>query len=153
MSDTHLNQVTPQFEAVCERFCRGADLVIHLGDWTSATILDLLQEYPLQGVAGNTDGPSIHGRLPIKKEIGVNRYRIGLIHGWGSARDLPNRLKNQFCGVDAIFFGHTHLPLVCEANGIFWFNPGSVFLGRGEFSGTIGVVHIEDRIRGEIIVL
>jgi uncharacterized protein len=153
MSDTHLGQVTQEFSAICERFCHDADLVIHLGDWTKPVILDFLQQYPLQGVAGNTDDYSIHSRLPAKKVIAANGLRIGLIHGWGSVRDLQARIKAEFSDVDAIFFGHTHQPLQVKEDGVLWFNPGSVFMGRGQFSGTLGIVQVGEEIRGEIVSL
>jgi uncharacterized protein len=151
MSDTHLSRVTDEFKAICEHYCQGADLVIHLGDWTRCALLDYLERYPLQGVAGNTDDHCVHSRLPVKKVLQIDGFRIGLIHGWGSANDLRGRLKGQFADVDAIFFGHTHQPLHIQENGLFWFNPGSVFNGRGQFRGSIGVVHVEHQLRGEII--
>jgi uncharacterized protein len=153
MSDTHLSQVTDDFKAICERLCTDADMVIHLGDLTGSVILDYLEQYPLQAVAGNTDDHNVHSRLPVKKVLQVKDFRIGIMHGWGSGRDLRQRLKMQFADVNAIFFGHTHQPLQTEENGLFWFNPGSVFLGRGQFQGSVGVVHVENRLRGEIIVL
>jgi uncharacterized protein len=153
MSDTHLSHVTDEFKAICERLCADADMVIHLGDLTQSAILDYLEQYPLQAVAGNTDDHNVHGRLPVKKVLQVNDHRIGIIHGWGSGRDLRRRLKIQFTDVSAIFFGHTHQPFQIEENGLFWFNPGSVFMGRGQFRASVGVVHVEQQLRGEIIVL
>ena len=153
MSDTHLSHVTDPFKEICERYCRDADMVIHLGDWTRSAVLDYLEQYPLQAVAGNTDEYSIHHRLPVKKVIEAKGFRIGLIHGWGSGGDLRKRLKTQFDNVHAIFFGHTHQPLQLQENGLFWFNPGSVFTGRGQVRGSVGVVHVEQQLRGEIIVL
>lgn len=153
LSDTHLSHVTDDFKAVCERFCSNADMVIHLGDWTRSAILDYLEQYPLQAVAGNTDERSVHSRLPLKKVIQINGFRIGIIHGWGSGGDLRDRLKSQFADVNAIFFGHTHQPLHMEEQGIYWFNPGSVFMGRGEVRGSVGVVHVDKQLRGEIVAL
>jgi uncharacterized protein len=153
MSDTHLSHVTDELKAICERYCRDADMVIHLGDWTRSAILDYLEQYPLQAVAGNTDESSIHHRLPVKKVIEVKGFRIGIIHGWGSGCDLRKRLKTQFDDVHAILFGHTHQPFQLEENGLFWFNPGSVFSGRGQIGGSVGVIRVEQQLHGEIIVL
>jgi putative phosphoesterase len=153
MSDTHLSDVTDPFRAICDKYCHDADMVIHLGDWTRAAVLDYLERYPLQAVAGNMDDHQIHSRLPVKRVIQVNRFRIGIIHGWGAARDLRSRLKTQFADVHAVFFGHTHQPLQMEEDGLFWFNPGSVFSGRGQIQGSVGVVHVDRQLQGEIIVL
>jgi uncharacterized protein len=151
MSDTHLSHATDEFKAICERLCADADMLIHLGDLTQSAVLDYLEAYPLQAVAGNTDDPDVHSRLPLKKVLQVKGFRIGIIHGWGSVSDLRPRLKMQFTDVDAIFFGHTHQPLNIQADGLFWFNPGSVFMGRGQFQGSIGVVHVEHQLIGKII--
>jgi putative phosphoesterase len=153
MSDTHLSRVTDEFKAICERLCSDADMLIHLGDLTQGPILDYLENYPLQAVAGNTDDEIVHLRLPVKKVLQVKGFRIGMMHGWGSVSDLRRRLKMQFTDVDAIFFGHTHQPLNIQENGLLWFNPGSVFMGRGQFQGSLGVVHVEHRLRGEIVEL
>ncbi|MCU0586532.1 MAG: metallophosphoesterase [Syntrophobacteraceae bacterium] len=153
MSDTHLNHPTREFQELCEEYCDQADLVIHLGDWMSSSILDFMETYPLEGVAGNTDDASIVQRLPAKKVIRVGRYRIGLIHGWGSGRDMRQRLARELPDVDAILHGHTHLPHVEHQNGVLWFNPGSVFLGRGNLPRSIGILHAREELRGEIIPL
>jgi uncharacterized protein len=151
MSDTHLSRVTNEFMAICEQYCQGADVVVHLGDLTRSVILDYLEQYPLQAVAGNMDDHSVHNRLPVKKVLQVGAFRIGLIHGWGAAGDLRKRLRTQFTDVNAIFFGHTHQPIEIEEDGLLWFNPGSVFSGRGQSRGSLGVVHVEEQLRGEII--
>ena len=151
MSDTHLSDVTDEFKAICEHYGRDADMVIHLGDWTRGAVLDYLEQYPLQAVAGNMDDQVVHNRLPVKKVLQVNGFRIGIIHGWGSGKDMQNRLKDKFSDVNAIFFGHTHQPVQSEENGLFWFNPGSVFSGRGKFRGSIGVVRIGRKLQGDIV--
>jgi uncharacterized protein len=153
MSDTHLSRVNQELELICARYCEGADMVIHCGDWTNAAVLDYFEQYPLEAVAGNMDDYVIHNRLPVKKVIRAMGFRIGIIHGWGSAFGLQHRLRQEFTDVDAILFGHTHQPMQTEEDGIFWFNPGSVFTGRGSLSRSLGILHIEDRIQGEIIAL
>jgi putative phosphoesterase len=153
MSDTHLNRLTAEFQSICERYCDDADLVIHLGDWVTAAIVAFMEQYPLEAVAGNMDNSIIHDRFPPKKVIRVGRFRIGITHGWGSGSDLKNKLSQEFSNVDAIFFGHTHQPFQCEENRILWFNPGSVFFGRGNLQRTLGILHVDDSLRAEIIPL
>jgi hypothetical protein len=153
MSDTHLNSATDELKKICSRFCDGADLVIHLGDWARAVILDFLETYPLEAVCGNMDDHVIRERLPAKKVLRLGGFRIGMAHGWGSGLDLPGRLLGEFQEVDAVLFGHTHQPLVRQSNGVFLFNPGSVFLGRGAHAQTLGILRLGERIEGEIIVL
>ena len=154
MSDTHLTRVTAAFDAICAKYCADADLVIHQGDMASFAILDFLEQYPLEAVAGNMDDFSIRHRLPANKIIRIKDYRVGIVHGWGgSVSELREKLRQVFAGVDAILFGHTHQPLQIEDDGCLWFNPGSVFLGRGSHPQTLGILHIEDSIRSEIVQL
>ncbi|MHC1744330.1 MAG: metallophosphoesterase family protein [Syntrophobacteraceae bacterium] len=153
MSDTHLNHATDELERICSRYCDGADLVIHLGDWACGSILNFMERYPLEAVCGNMDDHVIRERLPVKKVVHIGGFRVGMTHGWGSGYDLPRRLMGEFQGVDAMLFGHTHQPLVKQDNGVLLFNPGSVFLGRGTHAQTLGILHVEEGIQGEIVVL
>jgi uncharacterized protein len=153
MSDTHLNAPTDEFRMICERYCDQADLVIHLGDWARSAILDYMESYPLESVAGNMDDYAIQQRLTAKKVIRIGNHRVGLIHGWGSSQGLRERLAREFDDVDAILYGHTHLPYEQREGGLLWFNPGSVFMGRGELSRSIGILHVDEELWGEIIPL
>lgn len=151
MSDTHLRAVTKPFADLCERYCSKADLVIHLGDMVSPLILDFLSRYRLEAVAGNMDGPVIHGQLPVKKTVRLGGYRLGLIHGWGSGERLRDHLRREFTDVDAVLFGHTHQGLCRQENGTLWFNPGSVTLARGHSPCSIGLLHVGTALQGEIL--
>ncbi len=151
MSDSHLYEVNPHFEAICERYCRGVDLVIHLGDIMGPAVLDYLTQFPLEAVCGNMDGLSIRQQLPAKKQIRLGGFRFGLIHGWGSGADLPESLYAEFMGVDVVLFGHTHEPFQAKANGILWFNPGSVCAGRRGAPCSIGLLRVDTAIHADII--
>jgi putative phosphoesterase len=151
MSDTHLDRPTDEFISICSRFCEDADMVIHLGDWDKVGILNYLERYPLEAVAGNMDDHSIKQRLPARNVVKAGPFRLALTHGWGARDGIRQRIGEQFSGVDAVLFGHTHQPLIARENGILWFNPGSVFLGRGNARKSIGLLKIKDRIEGEII--
>lgn len=151
MSDTHLSRVTEEFESLCSAHCPDADMVIHLGDWERVDLLDFLEQYPLRAVAGNMDDHRIRERLPVKRIIRAGDFRIGIIHGWGAPGGIRQRLGEEFTGVDAILFGHTHQPLLIREDGLLWFNPGSVTTARGNSRAGIGVLRIGERIEAEII--
>jgi uncharacterized protein len=151
MSDTHLSKATDEFKALCSEFCDDADMVIHLGDMEKAGILNYLEQYPLEAVAGNMDDYSIQQRLPSRRIVKAGAFRLGIAHGWGSHVGIRQRLEQEFTGVDAILFGHTHQPLIFRENGLLWFNPGSLFLGRGDSPRSIGVMRIHDEIEAEIV--
>jgi uncharacterized protein len=153
MSDTHLDEPTDEFKSICSRFCDDADMVIHLGDWEKVSILNYLERYPLEAVSGNMDDYSIKQRLPARKVVKVGLFRLGITHGWGPPNGIRQRIGEQFGGVDAVLFGHTHQPLMARESGMLWFNPGSLFLGRGNARHSIGLLTIKDRIEAEIIEL
>lgn len=96
--------------------------------------------------------------------------RIGLIHGnrdsrtefteklqaifrpWTYTTAFFDYILSRFTNVDAIVFGHTHIPYAKIHNGVFLFNPGSLVPRTGEPS--VGMLEIDTRgIRGRIINL
>jgi putative phosphoesterase len=57
-------------------------------------------------------------------------------------------------GADIIVFGHTHLPLNAEEDGVLLFNPGSATYPRGSVP-TFGLITVlgKNNIQAEIIEL
>lgn len=151
MSDTHLTSLRDEFTALCTEFCDDADMVVHLGDWEGVQLLNFMEKYPLEAVAGNMDDHFIHNRLPARRTVKAGNFRLGLVHGWGSPGGIRQRIAQEMPEVDAILFGHTHQPVNVRENGILWFNPGSVFMGRGASRSTIGILRIEEQIEAEIV--
>ncbi|SFM59454.1 metallophosphoesterase family protein [Thermodesulforhabdus norvegica] len=154
LSDTHLTGVTEELELICSRYCEGADMVIHLGDWTSPVVLDYFMQYHLEGVAGNSDHPAIISSLPLKKIITVGSFRVGLIHGWGSYSNLRGSIREAFRDVinslDAVFYGHSHVPYYGRENGLIWLNPGSLFKGRGVVQSSLALVEVSGGARFDV---
>jgi uncharacterized protein len=151
MSDTHLTRTTDEFKMLCSEYFDGADMLIHLGDWERVELLNYLEQYPLEAVAGNMDDHLIRERLPAKKVVKAGPFRLGIIHGWGPPGGIRERIRQEFTGVDAILFGHTHQPFLIREDGVLWFNPGSVFMGRGLTRRSIGVLQIREYMEAEII--
>ena len=153
LADTHLYQVTSELTTVCEKYCADADLVIHLGDWMRAAVLDYFFRFPLEAVAGNMDDGVIRDSLPVAKTITVAGYRIGMAHGWGYEKDMHGLLRRQFPEARIILYGHTHRPLRQQEEGVLFFNPGSLFQGRGRDRGSLGVLNLNQTITADHIPL
>ena len=83
LSDTHMRQLTDNFQKQMEKHLKGVDLVLHAGDWVGVQVLGFFNTYPLNAVYGNMDDPYIKEVLPSKQVLKLNGFRIGLIHGWG----------------------------------------------------------------------
>ncbi|MEF2966009.1 metallophosphoesterase family protein [Paenibacillus sp. M1] len=132
LSDTHMPRKAKTLPPPLVKAFRRADLIIHLGDWTSLEVLDqLVALAPVEGVAGNNDPADIVRRFGYHKvlTLGSGRLQIGLTHGFlpegrGTAKDKALR---TFEGrpLHAVLFGHSHQPLLEKKDGLLLFNPGS----------------------------
>jgi uncharacterized protein len=106
---------------------RRADLILHLGDFSTLAVLEELEALgpPLQAVSGNADEPALRARLPTELVVEADGARIGLVHIPGPAVGRADRLVRRFPGCDAVLFGHTHLPQVERHENVWVLNPGS----------------------------
>ncbi|WP_438448361.1 metallophosphoesterase family protein [Gorillibacterium sp. sgz5001074] len=129
LSDTHMTKNRIYLPKALLQGLDGADLILHAGDWLAPEVADLLEEWaPVDGVAGNNDGEEIVRRFGLQKLIRAGSHMIGLIHGdTGPGRTTEQRAYQAFAGeaVDAILFGHSHVPYQEERDGVLLFNPGS----------------------------
>jgi putative phosphoesterase len=132
VSDTHL----PSFgralpRALVEGFAAaGIERIVHAGDWTQPLAVELLEAIaPVAGVAGNNDGPVLQERFGTRRILELDGVRIGVTHGHlGRGSTTPERARRAFDGerLDAIVFGHSHIPLIEPVPGGAWLvNPGS----------------------------
>lgn len=135
VSDTHL----PRFgralpRALLDGFEReGIDRIVHAGDWTDPLAVDLLEAVaPVDGVAGNNDGLAIAERFGERLVLDLDGILVGVTHGHVGPASLttPERALLAFIDIagslDAIVFGHSHVPLVDRLPGGTWLvNPGS----------------------------
>lgn len=150
LSDTHLRGPAPELAARLARAFAGVDLILHAGDITNLTVLDMLEAPEVIAVAGNMDEPAVGQSLPVKRVVEVEDKRIGLIHGWGSPFGLSGRVAAAFSDVDCVVFGHSHRPMNAVTGGVLLFNPGSVARGLMG-SGTVGLLTVDQGISGTIV--
>jgi len=117
IADTHMPRGARRLPDACVERLRKADLVLHAGDFTSAAFLAEIEALgpPVVGVHGNMDEPALKETLPRERVVEVDGARIGMVH-------IPGP---QFPGCDAIVYGHTHLPRMEWAGGVWILNPGS----------------------------
>ena len=153
-----VNQVSGGAEelAVLVRpYFAGVDLIIHAGDFVCRDVVTALSQFaPVQGVAGNSDRAEIASLFPAKTVVLAEGLHIGVVHGWGAPHGLEQRVRREFIGLDAIVFGHSHLPFAGKVDGTLMFNPGSPTDKRFAPTHSLGILHIEDgHIRPELIPL
>jgi putative phosphoesterase len=158
LSDTHIfggsgSRRLP--EDVLELFRRfKVDLIVHCGDIVIQRVLDTLGEVaPTIAVFGNNEPLEIWQSLPERIILSVGDRRIGIVHGHGgpNARTTARTAFRE--PVELVIYGHSHIPMIEEVDGVVYFNPGSPTDRRWSQHFGIGVVTVDDRgIRPELIL-
>ena len=106
-----------------------ADLILHAGDHTERLFYEALRRRGnLRAVQGNTDALELKAELPEFELISCEDVRIGLLHGWGGSKDLPERMFHAWPEPkpDIIVFGHSHESCQRRIGGVLMLNPGSI---------------------------
>jgi putative phosphoesterase len=151
LSDTHLKEPHSEFKKVIEFHFRDVEKILHAGDFVDWSVVEYLSSLKeLIAVCGNMDPLDIRKVFPPKRVIELEGFQIGLIHGGGSPLGIESRIRGEFDDVNAIVYGHTHTPTNHQIKNILFFNPGSPprsFIDRG----TLGILHIGEKIEGEIV--
>jgi putative phosphoesterase len=108
------------------RILAGVDLILHLGDFTAAGVLEELQRLaPVEAVHGNMDDATLRAALPERRVVEAEGLRIGLVHDPGPAPSRRARLAAAFPSCDIVAYGHTHVADMRRAGSVWVLNPGS----------------------------
>ncbi len=106
------------------------DMIIHLGDMVrdAEDIRSIYPDLKVECVAGNNDWFS---DAPRERILVIDGIRLMLTHG--NSYGVKNSCgkiaqRGSELGVDAVLFGHTHLPYENYHGSILLVNPGSIRL-------------------------
>ncbi|CAH0347449.1 metallophosphoesterase family protein [Bacillus sp. CECT 9360] len=152
ISDTHMPKMAKNLPASLIEGLKGVDLIIHAGDWQTLDVYEQLLQYAtVAGVSGNVDGTDIKEKFGEKMILQLNCKRIGVVHGHGQKGTTEKRAHAAFKDdhVDMIIFGHSHIPVKKEMDGVLLFNPGSPTDKRRQPAFSYGLLHITDTIHAE----
>lgn len=147
ISDIHLRDVDERLRNVYENIFSNIELLIHCGDATSMKVIKYLSsKFQFKGVHGNMDDDEVKKNLPEKIVVEVGGKKIGIVHGWGAPFGITGRVRKVFEGelIDAIFFGHSHVPYNDYEDNIYFFNPGAFATGWFTKSPSVGIVEIRE---------
>ena len=147
ISDTHLPKGARRLPAGCLERLRAADVIVHAGDFSTLAVLQEVQGYGrVVAVHGNVDDAAVRGALPATAIVKAGAARLAVIHDAGPSRGRLERMRRRFAGahadgdVDAVVFGHSHIPLhERAADGFQIFNPGSPTERRRAPGHTMGI--------------
>jgi putative phosphoesterase len=140
----------------CLRLLRGADLILHGGDFVSTEFLDELRGIgpPVEGVAGNMDEAALKQTLPKQHVVEAGGVRIGMVHNAGPRAGREARLAARFEDCEAVVYGHTHIPQVERFQHLWILNPGSPTDRRSAPSHSMIVLTIRGRrLTPELVTL
>ncbi len=93
ISDTHIPGRARRLPDAVLRAADAADLVIHAGDWVSASVLDELARHgEVLGVWGNNDGADLRARLPEVARRTIEGVRFAVVHETGPSQRREARM-------------------------------------------------------------
>ncbi len=156
IADTHLPRARRRLPEPCVARLADAELILHAGDFVASSVLAEIESLgpPVAAVWGNVDEPALTSRLPGARTVEAGGARIALVHDAGRAAGRLERLRARFPDVDAVVFGHSHLPLHEQRDGFQIFNPGSPTDRRRAPRHTMGIAEVSaGRLRFEHVAL
>jgi putative phosphoesterase len=127
ISDTHIPGRARRLPDAVLREADAADLIVHAGDWVTASVLDDLRQHgDVLGVYGNNDGEDLRAVLPEVARREVEGVRIAVVHETGQKQRREERMDVAYPDADLLIFGHSHIPWdTTTPRGMRLLNPGS----------------------------
>jgi putative phosphoesterase len=153
IADTHLPRRARALPEKLLAHLGRADLILHAGDLMVGDLLKGLGAYaPVLAVRGNLDPPDLD--LPETLEFDFGGARVAMIHDSGRKQGRRARLRRRFPDARVVVFGHSHIPLLEDEDGLMLLNPGSPTDKRRQPHYTFALLHAEEgRVRAEIVAL
>ncbi|MCD9025507.1 metallophosphoesterase family protein [Cohnella silvisoli] len=147
VSDTHMPRMNKKLPERLLKELKTASAIIHAGDWTKLSVYESLAAFaPTYGVAGNNDGSDIVRRFGLRKVLEFEGSRIGVVHGHGASKRLgtESHALEAFKGVqlNALIYGHSHIPVHKRIGEMLVFNPGSPTDKRRQALYSFGLLDI-----------
>jgi uncharacterized protein len=123
---------------------------VHAGDIGKPEVLEALEGLaPVCAVRGNNDRAPWARRIPETAEVDAGGARLFVIHDLAELAIDPAGE-----GYAAVVSGHSHQPLVREAGGVLFVNPGSAGPRRFKLPISLGFLHIRrGKVRAELVEL
>ena len=153
-ADTHMPKRAKTLPAVLRAALENADCIIHAGDITTPDILDMLAAFaPVTAVAGNADDAALRAELGERRILRAGSFTIGVCHGHGTKGKTLDRALSAFEGrqVDAVVFGHSHIPYLGVHDGVMALNPGSPTDKRRNPYYSYGVIEAGETLSARIV--
>lgn len=145
ISDTHFQERSFELpQKVRDLWAGQVDLILHAGDVGELDILDQLSTIaPVVAVHGNDEPEYVTKTLPYQQIITVHGLRMLLWHShypdtneelakrggpWGPKLNRAAAF-GRAAGAKIVIYGHTHIPMMMQHDGILLVNPGALASG------------------------
>jgi putative phosphoesterase len=154
VGDTHIPDFARKLPDALVPALRRADVIVHTGDVTRAWVLEELALHaPVHAALGNNDRPDVEAWGAADEVlIELGGVTVGMIHDAGRRERREHRLLQRFPDARVIVFGHSHIPLDYEQDGVRFLNPGSPTWKRRQPAPTYASISLaRGRIRTEIV--
>ena len=130
-----------------------ADHILHGGDvCDSALLTELGALAPVSVVMGNCDGHDVRAwgaRDDI--QLSFEGVRIAMAHDSGARSGRRARMRRRYPEARVVVFGHSHLPMNEDEDGLLLFNPGSPTWPRRAPWPSMGILWVEEgTVEGEV---
>lgn len=142
ISDTHMPARCAALPPTVFAVLRGVDVVVHAGDVGELWVLDQLSAIaPVVAVHGNDESADAQRELPYQQLVIAGGTRILLTHGHNPdrVREMESRKDDRWppklarraaigtqAGARVVVFGHTHIPMAVEHDGVLLINSGAI---------------------------
>ncbi|MGD6818579.1 metallophosphoesterase family protein [Metabacillus sp. 84] len=151
ISDTHIPKRAKALPDHVKAQAKSADAIIHAGDFLNLDAYYDLCRYgpPVYAVYGNADDKELKEVLPSRLILNLNGFALGVVHGHeGKGATTEKRALNAFGNekLDSLIFGHSHIPISKQQDGVLLFNPGSPTDKRRQALFSYGIIRLEEEI-------
>jgi putative phosphoesterase len=103
-------------------------------------------------VRGNVDGPDVD--LPEELRFEFGGVKIDMLHDSGRKEGRRKRLAARFPEARVVVFGHSHVPLLEDEDGLLLLNPGSPTDRRRQPRHSFALLHADGgEVRAELVFL
>jgi uncharacterized protein len=136
ISDTH-GLLRPEAVHILKK----CNAIIHAGDVGSIKVLSALKDIaPTYAVRGNVDHGPWAETLPVTDIAVIGERYFYITHNPDSIDIDP-----ASAGIDAVIFGHTHMPELYKKKDLLYMNPGSAGPRRFTKPISMGRIIIDDK--------
>lgn len=141
LSDTHM--MTKYIDKAIP-YLNECDLIIHAGDnFRDSKYIHQMTKVDMIAVKGNCDFENVEDEILFEVEnkniLVCHGDKYDVKYGIDQLQKRAVELK-----ADIVIFGHTHVPLCLNKNGINYINPGSISLPREVIYRSFIILTIEN---------